>query len=1051
MRQVLPIAGAVVGSFFGAPQLGFAIGSLIGNAVAPLEIEGSKVGDNPMQTASEGGARAIVFGTGCVRATCLLERGNRHVQKVKERGGKGGPVTVNERVYWTFAVGLGEAIPGGAIIRIWEGEKLVYDASPDSAIPAETTEFAKKFRFYDGSEDQLPDPALEAIHGIGNAHYYRGTAYVVFPNYDLTDYREQIPVYRWEVASAVDVEPIIGSSVVASRNFDSDPACAQAYIWNDELRFLEGQPLTPIGGTYRVRTVDQALQDVSTAAVTWKGGGPFEGVMTPVAADGAGHLFYKGPTNNYPARMALNGVHTGYYLPTDAPSPNWWGFESGSLQAMSGHVWFGDSSGGAGSLYMAVRSSSGGGSYERRLLRFTASPSGETSQIALVTGVGGVDQPFLWMTRSRDGNIWVLGTDDKLRRYDATLTLQEAIDVPGGVGDGLIGIGVDDNVIAFVRHVAGARRVEFRLINTWEHIRTVSGIDASSNYPVRVLFTDQSCFVQIGAWVGRIPYQVARASPEKIALSQILTSLHLRAGHEFSDFDVADCVELVAGVVFESTVTFAESINSLIGSYFKDASEYDKSIHYISRGKPVVRTLTEDDLTDEPESSRRENAIEYPRKLHYFFQSPITHYAATKATSARSSPDVHVIGEASVSSPITYNDPDEPAQVSAKLHKVYWADAEGEIVWHVSDEHADLVPADCVGLSLRGVVRRARVTSIEDDPGVRKLTMRIDRQSAYTSNVTGIPLPPATPPRPSIIAPSVGLTLDIPALTDDSDDLHYLRAISGMTDVWAGAVDQRSLDGGASFSSINTVGQGAVIGLLQSSVTPASPHFTDTTNRIVVDLFADDEIESISQQQFLSEGGAFALSYTEAGVRKWELCQYRDAEQDEDGNWVLSMLHRGRLNTDAAGHEVGEYFVLLDEAVLRNAAQSAWLGQELVHRAVSNGLSPETASTETTTYTGQSQREFPLAHVGLALGGDNLTVHVVPRHRFGTDDNPLRSINWTGYRIAATDGANSATYDTTADLTEIDVSGWSGPITVAVAQVNRITGPGPTVTESTAA
>src|SRR5690606_1876246 len=185
----------------------------------------------------------------------------------------------------------------------------------------------------------------------------------------------------------------------------------------------------------------------------------------------------------------------------------------------------------------------------------------------------------------------------------------------------------------------------------------------------------------------------------------------------------------------------------------------------------------------------------------------------------------------------TYNDPDEPAQVSAKLHKVYWADAEGEIVWHVTDEHADLVPSDCVGLNLRGVVRRARITSIEDDPGVRKLTMRVDRQSAYTSNVTGIPLPPPTPPRPSIIAPSIGLTLDIPALTDDSDDLHYLRAITGLTDVWAGAVDQRSMDGGASFSSINTATQAAVVGVLQGDVTAASPHFTDTTNVVAVDLF----------------------------------------------------------------------------------------------------------------------------------------------------------------------------------------------------------------------
>ena len=62
MRQIMPIAGAVVGGIFGAPQLGFAIGSMIGNIVDPIEIQGRKLGDAPTQVAAEGGARAIVFG-----------------------------------------------------------------------------------------------------------------------------------------------------------------------------------------------------------------------------------------------------------------------------------------------------------------------------------------------------------------------------------------------------------------------------------------------------------------------------------------------------------------------------------------------------------------------------------------------------------------------------------------------------------------------------------------------------------------------------------------------------------------------------------------------------------------------------------------------------------------------------------------------------------------------------------------------------------------------------------------------------------------------------
>src|SRR5690606_29833060 len=147
------------------------IGSMIGNAVDPIEMQGRKLGDSPTQVAAEGGARAIVYGKGCIRATCIIERGGRRVIKQRDRsGGKGGgPTTINERALWTFAIGLGE--PVAAILRIWENEKLVYDVTPTSTIPGDTAQFATKFRFYTGAEDQLPDPALEALHGDDTPYY----------------------------------------------------------------------------------------------------------------------------------------------------------------------------------------------------------------------------------------------------------------------------------------------------------------------------------------------------------------------------------------------------------------------------------------------------------------------------------------------------------------------------------------------------------------------------------------------------------------------------------------------------------------------------------------------------------------------------------------------------------------------------------------------------------------------------------------------------------------------------------------------------------------
>ena len=76
-------------------------------------------------------------------------------------------------------------------------------------------------------------------------------------------------------------------------------------------------------------------------------------------------------------------------------------------------------------------------------------------------------------------------------------------------------------------------------------------------------------------------------------------------------------------------------INSLIGTHWADPADYDGKIRYIKRGAPVVRTLTIGDLIDEPETWQRNNAIEYPAKMHFFGQIAELAYAQVKATKGR--------------------------------------------------------------------------------------------------------------------------------------------------------------------------------------------------------------------------------------------------------------------------------------------------------------------------------------------------------------------------------------------------------------------------------
>ena len=48
-------------------------------------------------------------------------------------------------------------------------------------------------RLYTGSEEQLPDPLIDAVEGAGNAPAYRGIAYVVIEDLELAAYGNRVP------------------------------------------------------------------------------------------------------------------------------------------------------------------------------------------------------------------------------------------------------------------------------------------------------------------------------------------------------------------------------------------------------------------------------------------------------------------------------------------------------------------------------------------------------------------------------------------------------------------------------------------------------------------------------------------------------------------------------------------------------------------------------------------------------------------------------------------------------------------------------------------
>ncbi len=249
----------------------------------------------------------------------------------------------------------------------------------------------------------------------------------------------------------------------------------------------------------------------------------------------------------------------------------------------------------------------------------------------------------------------------------------------------------------------------------------------------------------------------------------------------------------------------------------------------------------------------------------------------------------------------------------------------------MSDRLIGLVAADVPVVQYRGRSQRCRIKKVEVMDGWQRLTCQRDRQSAYTAEVQPIPTAPVTNPPSTIVGATRFAFLDIPALTQAGDVLSYHLATSGEVPAWRGAAIERA-DIGGTFGLIATDGTGAVMGTLTATLPLASEFYPDESNAIVVQLArADDELEAISREQWLSRGNAAALVRADGTA---EVVQFREAVETTPGTWRLTGLQRGRLNSGASAHAAGTVFVLLDGALVVQTG-SERIGATLSHRAYS--------------------------------------------------------------------------------------------------------------------
>lgn len=194
---VLTVVGGIVGGPVGA-AIGAAIGQQVDAAIfKPKGREGPRLADLKVQASTYGQQIPQVFGTmrvagSVIWATDLIER------RSKRSGGKGRPSVTEYSYGVSLAVALSSR-PIRAIRRIWADGNLLRGASG-------TWQERCVFRWHGGGEDQPVDPLIAAAVGMGSASAFRGLAYAVFEDLDLTAFGNRIPSLTFEVEA--DAGPV---------------------------------------------------------------------------------------------------------------------------------------------------------------------------------------------------------------------------------------------------------------------------------------------------------------------------------------------------------------------------------------------------------------------------------------------------------------------------------------------------------------------------------------------------------------------------------------------------------------------------------------------------------------------------------------------------------------------------------------------------------------------------------------------------------------------------------------------------------------------------
>lgn len=998
-QAVLSIGGAAIGFFVGGPAgaaWGLQLGGLAGSALFPTDlgtVSGPRLTDLSVQTSTVGAPIPIVYGTYAVSGNVIWSSGIIETVSRKKQGGKGGPTqTVKTYTYKVHcAVGVCEGEITG-IVRIWADAKLIYDAreqlegESDEDYLARTSANAALLastEMYLGTEDQLADPTIESIEGTGNVSGFRGLAYVVFTDFQLADYGNRIPNFRFEISrgetSALQVftengvwqKPASGGTVTITVIGGGGGGGGGA-TGNAGNTFVFGGQGGG-GGGISVVTLSAASLGATEIVTVGAGGAGGAGAVDDGDEDGVDGS--DGGSSSFGAHVTAGGGGGGA-RGQNGSYPTWYGTNGGT----------GTTSNGGDGSYWAGAASPPFGTYDRPNgaagLGPGAGGAGGTSRFSQTpqgpNGGDGADAPggtYLGGaggTSDRDNNTGVTpGADgDDAAEYVAGT---------GGGGGGLGGYtGPQEPGATGKDGGAGGKY----------------GGGGGGGGAALAYGTPDSVAGAGGAGAqGVVVAQATSGGAGCITIGDIVADLCQRAGLQLSQVDVTDLTECVDGYTIGTAMSARDAIAPLRSYGFFDCVESDGVLKWPTRGKAAVATIVADDLASHEASGARPSAVEtvraqtvdLPRRLRVHYAQTAMNYEPGEQAASRLSSGAEEVRDLELA--VAMGDTKAAQIADAVLYDLWVSRNTHRII--LDQSHLALEPGDAITAPIDGRQERVRIVNVDYAiPGLMRIECVGDDDGVYQSYAIGASAAYAGTGGGTIATrgtPEMVL-LDLPLLRDSDNDPGYYAAIHSVGGtIWSGAGVYRSPDGGATYELVATTTEEATVGSLVSALPDGPTTIIDEGNDLVVELDSG-ELESISEVSLLAGLNAAAIG----ADNRWEVIQFRDATLagGSPPTWTLTGLLRGRRGTEwAVGtSQDGDKFVLLDSALARVPLNVSAIGAERLHKPVLAGTTLEGTTAVAFTGRGVALEPFAPVHVeGERDEAGDLTISWTRRDRLGQE------------------------------------------------------------------